>query len=288
MIKSMTGFGKAEKNYAGEKITVEIKSLNSKQLDLSVRIPGVYREKENILRSMVSESLGRGKVEFSVSREATDCQTAKTVISEELFTAYYNEISKLCEKVGAKADIIPSILRMPGVIDSSSEEISEEEWQALLSATTEAIEAINAFRETEGAHLISDILKHVDKIEELSLQIPQYEAQRIETVKERLTTNLQQLGTEVDQNRFEQEIIYYLEKLDITEEKVRLAQHIRYFRETAQSGEDVGRKLAFISQEMGREINTTGSKANHTEIQKLVVQMKDELEKIKEQLCNIL
>lgn len=288
MIKSMTGFGKAEKICSGIKITVEIKSLNSKQLDLFTRVPAAYRQKENILRSMVAEGLGRGKVDLAVTREAATGDVAGSAISEELFTSYYNRIQEICRKVGATEDIVASVLRMPGVVDSSDSEISDDEWEALTKAVAEAVSSLNSFRETEGKRLISDILCHIDKIQALSLEIPQYEAERIDAVKERLRSGLQQLGTEVDKNRFEQEIIYYLEKLDITEEKVRLAQHIGYFRETAASGEDVGRKLGFIAQEMGREINTTGSKANHTEIQKLVVQMKDELEKIKEQLCNIL
>ncbi len=290
MIKSMTGFGKAEFIAPERKIIVEIKSLNSKQLDLGVRIPSIYREKESEIRSMISEKLGRGKVDVFINVENIAGAAPANLISEELFKAYYNQIRTISESLSIenRNDIISSVLRMPGVVDNTSIEISDEEWNGLLSATSNAIDAINSFRETEGAHLISDILKHVDKIEALSLSVTQYEKERIDTVRERLNTNLAQLSATVDQNRFEQEIIYYLEKLDITEEKVRLKQHIKYFRETVESGQDVGRKLGFITQEMGREINTTGSKANHTEIQKLVVQMKDELEKIKEQLCNIL
>lgn len=291
MIKSMTGFGKAEFTTSERKVTVEIRSLNSKQLDLSVRIPSIYKDKESEIRSLISEQVGRGKVDLTVNVEHIAGGTVEAGnISAELFKTYYSQITSIADSLSIQErnDIISSILRIPGVIENTTTEVSDEELASLMTAVQESVNALNSFRETEGAHLITDILKHVDKIEEYSLSVPQYEKERIDTIKERLKANLEQLSVTVDQNRFEQEIIYYLEKLDITEEKVRLKQHIKYFRETVKEGKDAGRKLGFITQEMGREINTTGSKANHTEIQKLVVQMKDELEKIKEQLCNIL
>lgn len=298
MVKSMTGYGRAERHTEQKKITVEIKSVNSKQLDLSVRMPSLYREKEYEIRGLVGRALGRGKVDLFVSVENIGAKALAGTINEELFGVYFRQLETIALTVGCdmtNESLIPAILRLPDVLQCDVAVVGDEEWATLMDAVQEAVDNINSFREQEGAVLIADLLDRVDKIQELAAQIVPYEAERIETVRTRLADNLKNLQVDVDTNRFEQEVIYYLEKYDITEEKVRLAQHCDYFRQVARGenvgekdGNGVGRKLGFISQEIGREINTTGSKANHAEIQKLVVRMKDELEKIKEQLLNIL
>lgn len=292
MIKSMTGYGRAERHTDQRKITVEIKSLNSKQLDLSARIPSIYREKEYEIRNTVGKALGRGKVDLFVSVENTGgTKTAGGAINQELFKAYYLQLAELQQELGDKNQaepLITTVLRLPDVMQTETVAISDQEWVALSEAVDEAVDNINAFRLQEGAVLIKDLLKRIDTIQELAAQIVPLEGERVETVRARLMDNLKALQVNVDANRFEQEVIYYLEKYDITEEKVRLRQHCDYFRTVAAESEGVGRKLGFIAQEIGREINTTGSKANHAEIQKIVVRMKDELEKIKEQLLNLL
>lgn len=292
MIKSMTGYGRAERHTDQRKITVEIKSLNSKQLDLSARIPSIYREKEYEIRNTVGKAMGRGKVDLFVSVENVGgTKSAAGAINAELFKAYYLQLVALQKELGdtnTAEPLITTVLRLPDVMQSESVTISDEEWTALSEAVEEAIENINAFRLQEGAVLIKDLLARIDTIEELAAQIIPLEGERIETVRTRLMDNLNALQVNVDSNRFEQEVIFYLEKYDITEEKVRLKQHCDYFRTVAGESEGVGRKLGFIAQEIGREINTTGSKANHAGIQKIVVRMKDELEKIKEQLLNLL
>ena len=293
MVKSMTGYGRAERHTDQRKITVEIKSLNSKQLDLSTRIPSIYREKEYEIRQTVGKALGRGKVDLFVSVETVGggARTAGGTINRELFKAYYTQLVELQRELGdtnAAEPLITTVLRLPEVMQAESVVISDEEWAALSEAVNEAVENLNAFRAQEGAVLIADLLKRIDTIEALAAEIVPLEGERIETVRARLMENLKALQAHVDNNRFEQEIIYYLEKFDITEEKVRLKQHCDYFRTVAGESEGVGRKLGFIAQEIGREINTTGSKANHAGIQKIVVRMKDELEKIKEQLLNLL
>lgn len=293
MIKSMTGYGRAERHTDQRKITVEIKSLNSKQLDLSARIPSIYREKEYEIRNKVGKAMGRGKVDLFVSVENIG-GAGKTVggsINTELFKAYYLQLAELQKELGdtnTAEPLITTVLRLPDVMQTEAVAISDAEWAALSEAVNEAVENINAFRLQEGAVLIKDLLKRIDTIQELAAQIVPLEGERIETVRTRLMDNLKALQVNVDNNRFEQEVIYYLEKFDITEEKVRLKQHCDYFRSVAAESEGVGRKLGFIAQEIGREINTTGSKANHAGIQKIVVRMKDELEKIKEQLLNLL
>ncbi len=292
MIKSMTGYGRAERHTDQRKITVEIKSLNSKQLDLSARIPSIYREKEYEIRNTVGKALGRGKVDLFVSVENIGgAKTNAGSINIELFKAYYSQLAELQKELGdtnTAEPLITTVLRLPDVMQTEAVAISDEEWAALSEAVDEAVENLNRFRAQEGAVLIADLLKRIDTIEELAAQIVPLEGERIETVRARLKENLKALQVHVDNNRFEQEIIYYLEKFDITEEKVRLKQHCNYFRTVAGESEGVGRKLGFIAQEIGREINTTGSKANHAGIQKIVVRMKDELEKIKEQLLNLL
>ena len=290
MIKSMTGFGKGEVSLPNKKITVEVRSLNSKQLDLSVRMPGIYRQKEFDLRSAAAAAIQRGKADISVTVENTTVSTSATV-NKEIFAEYMRQVNEALTFSGVSAEydaIIPAVLRMPEVVSAQTENLSEEESAALMQALELALVQFNSFREQEGATLITDLLRRVDMIEEYKRQVEPFEATRAETIKNRIRENLAQLKVDVDTNRLEQEMIFYIEKLDITEEKVRLANHCNYFREVAASEEAVGRKLGFIAQEMGREINTLGSKANEANMQILVVKMKDELEKIKEQVLNIL
>ena len=286
----MTGFGKSEVSLPTKKITVEVRSLNSKQLDLSVKLPGIYRSYEFDIRSKAAAAIVRGKSDISITVENTAVQTSATV-NKELFREYLHQVSDALAFSGADAAydaILPVVMRMPDVVSTQAEGVSEEEHAALMQAVDEALSHFNSFREQEGAILIADLLKRVDNIEDYKLQVEPYEQTRCETIRNRIREHLAQLQVEVDQNRLEQEMIFYIEKLDITEEKVRLKNHCRYFREVASSEEAAGRKLGFIAQEMGREINTLGSKANEANMQILVVKMKDELEKIKEQVLNIL
>ena len=290
MIKSMTGFGKGEVSLSNKKITVEIRSLNSKQLDMNVKLPTLYRTFEFDIRSRVAAAVVRGKADISVTVENTAVNTSAT-INKELFREYLRQMNDTLAFSGVDAAydaIVPVIMRMPEVVSTQAEEVSAEEQAALMQALDAALEQFNAFREQEGATLIADLLRRVDKIEELKAEVVPYEQSRCETIKNRIRENLSQLKVDVDSNRLEQEMIFYIEKLDITEEKVRLSNHCRYFREVAANEDAAGRKLGFIAQEMGREINTLGSKANESNIQILVVKMKDELEKIKEQVLNIL
>ncbi|MBQ5875131.1 MAG: YicC family protein, partial [Alistipes sp.] len=273
-----------------KKITVEIRSLNSKQLDMNVKLPALYRTFEFDIRSRVAAAVTRGKTDISVSVENTAVNTSAT-INKELFREYLRQMNDTLAFAGVDAAydaIVPVIMRMPEVVSTQAEEVSTEEQTALMQAVDAALAQFNAFREQEGATLIADLLRRVDKIEELKAEVVPYEQSRCETIKNRIRENLAQLKVDVDSNRLEQEMIFYIEKLDITEEKVRLSNHCRYFREVAANEEAAGRKLGFIAQEMGREINTLGSKANEANIQILVVKMKDELEKIKEQVLNIL
>lgn len=286
----MTGFGKGEAVVRHKKITVEIRSLNSKQLDLNLRLPALYRRSENELRGIVTRSVRRGKVDLFVTVESTYAETPAR-IDRELFRSYLRQLTDALTYAGIDASydaLVPAVLRMPEVVASDEETVSDEEHAALLTAAEAAVEALDAFRRQEGAILIADLVRRVNLIESYREQIEPYDRRRAETIRARILEQLGRLAIEVDRNRLEQEMIYYLEKLDITEEKVRLKNHCRYFREVAAEEEEAGRKLGFIAQEMGREINTTGSKANDTEIQILVVKMKDELEKIKEQVLNIL
>ncbi len=290
MIKSMTGFGKGEAVLPNKKITVEVRSLNSKQLDLSMRMPGIFRQKEFELRSVAGAAIQRGKADITVTVENTTVSTSATV-NKEIFKEYMRQVNEALSYAGTSADydaIVPAVLRMPEVVSTQAESLSEEESEALMQALEQALQQFNAFREQEGATLIADLLRRVDLIEEYKCQVEPYEATRAETIKNRIRENLAQLKVDIDTNRLEQEMIFYIEKLDITEEKVRLKNHCNYFREVAASEEAVGRKLGFIAQEMGREINTLGSKSNEANMQILVVKMKDELEKIKEQVLNIL
>ena len=279
MIKSMTGFGKGEASFGTKKITVELRSLNSKQLDLNIKLPALYRQSETELRNLVAQRLQRGKVDLFVSVESQQVETSAH-INREIFREYLRQLNDALAFSGIDADydaMLPVLMRMPDVVSVEAERVTEEESAALMAA------AADAFRVQEGAVLIADLLRRVDLIERYREEVVPFEKARTETIRARILDNLSKLGVEVDRNRLEQEMIYYLEKLDITEEKVRLENHCRYFREVA-----AGRKLGFIAQEMGREINTMGSKANESNIQILVVRMKDELEKIKEQVLNIL
>ena len=290
MQKSMTGFGKAEVKVGSKKFIAEIRSLNSKQLDLSVKMPMAYRAAEFEVRSAVAKALVRGKVDVIISFESEAVQTGG-VISNEIFGAYLNQVTEALKSSGVEVDyasIVPAVLRMPNVLSVESESVSDEELSAIVEAVNLAAERLDAFRVQEGAILIADLLQRVDNIAECRDAITPFETARADAVRERIREGIAKLGVEVDNNRLEQEMIFYIEKLDITEEKVRLANHCKYFREVAQSEPMAGRKLGFIAQEMGREINTTGSKANNHDIQVLVVKMKDELEKIKEQVLNLL
>ncbi len=290
MTKSMTGFGKGEATLKNKKITVEIRSLNSKQLDLNLRLPAVYRQSEYDIRTSIARTLVRGKVDVSVTVENRTVETPAR-INRELFREYLNQMTDTLKHAGIETGydtLVPTIMRLPEVVATEAEAISDEEHAALLAATKAAAAKLDAFRMQEGGTLIADLLRRVDLIEQYKNEVTPYEQARTENVKARILENLAKLNTEVDRNRLEQEMIFYLEKLDITEEKVRLTNHCNYFREVAAQEEGAGRKLGFIAQEMGREINTMGSKANETNIQILVVKMKDELEKIKEQVLNIL
>ena len=286
MVKSMTGFGKGEAALQNKKITVEIRSLNSKQLDLGLRLPAVYRQSEYEIRNIIARTIQRGKVDVFVTVESQAVETPAR-INKEVFREYLHQMTDTLAFAGIDADydaIVPVIMRLPEVVSTETESISDEEHAALIAATEAAAARLDAFRMQEGAILIA----RVDRIESYKEEVVPFEKARTETIKARILDNLEKLQADVDRNRLEQEMIFYLEKLDITEEKVRLANHCRYFREVAAGEEGAGRKLGFIAQEMGREINTMGSKANESNIQILVVKMKDELEKIKEQVLNIL
>ena len=291
MIQSMTGYGKAVVAYKDKKIHAEVKSLNSKQLDLNTRIAPLYREKEMEVRQMVAEALIRGKVDMSVWIEK-DTAVDPTPINTALVENYYNQIKTISEKTGIPVpeDWFYTLLRMPDVLTKNDvEELDDEEWKAVRQAVGEALKNLVDFRIQEGAALEKKFTEKVDNIQQLLAEIEPFEKGRVEKIKARIIDGLQQIpGVDYDKNRMEQELIYYIEKLDISEEKQRLTNHLKYFRETMRDGHGQGKKLGFIAQEMGREINTTGSKSNQAEMQNIVVQMKDELEQIKEQVLNAL
>ena len=290
MIKSMTGFGKGEVVFNDKKFRVELRSVNSKQLDLSIKISSRYRAVEADIRAILARELQRGKVDCYVSFESSVAETSAH-INREAFAAYAKELRDVCAANAVVADsdyFLNAVLRMPDVITSEEQEVSDNELKAIITATEQAAEQLNAFRIQEGAILIADLLKRVDLIEQYRHEVEPYETARVEVIKNRIRENIEKLSIEVDNNRLEQEMIFYIEKLDITEEKVRLDNHCAYFREVAAEEDAPGRKLGFIAQELGREINTMGSKSNEANMQRLVVKMKDELEKIKEQVLNIL
>lgn len=291
MIKSMTGFGKAEFEVNNKKFTIEIKSLNSKQVDINTRIPAIYREKDIEIRKELSDKLERGKIDFNIYVESLGDES-NSKINEPILKSYFKQLSKISADLNLATDhsTLQAALRLPDVVKTEYQTLDEEEWEIIIGNIRKAIADIDKFRVQEGDALKIDILKSIDLIQSLLVQIEPFEGQRIESLRTRLTENLDKLSLNgnVDKNRFEQELIFYLEKLDINEEKVRLANHCEYFMDTVAEPVPTGKKLAFISQEIGREINTIGSKANNTEIQRIVVQMKDYLERVKEQLLNVL
>ena len=292
MIQSMTGFGKATVAYKEKKINVEVKSLNSKALDLSTRITPLYREKEMEIRQFIAKNLERGKIDFSIWIEK-DVVADATPINMALVENYYQQIKKISAQTGIPepADWYATLLRLPDVTTKTDvEELTDEEWKAAQQAIDEAVKHLIEFRRQEGAALQKKFTEKVDNIQALLASIEPYEKSRVEKIKTNIVNGLQQIpNVEYDKNRLEQELIYYIEKLDISEEKQRLSNHLKYFRETMnEEGHGVGKKLGFIAQEMGREINTTGSKSNQAEMQNIVVKMKDKLEQIKEQVLNAL
>ncbi len=291
MIKSMTGYGKAECVCLNQKISIEIKSLNSKFFDVFFRMPNGFRDKELEIRNILSARLQRGKVEFNLNVEETG-ETGNFSINKALAKKYYNELKSLSEdfKTTDFVDYLPVVMRMPDVMVPEKNEMTEEDWNNLKTAIDSALDKIEEFRIEEGKTLKSDLEYRNSNIQELLSEVVPFEKQRIENLKTKIKKDVYEIADkeDVDKNRFEQELVYYQDKLDITEEKVRLNKHCKYFKETLNEEDSQGKKLGFISQEMGREINTLGSKANDANIQKIVVQMKDELEKIKEQLFNII
>ena len=292
MIQSMTGFGKVIAELPTKKVTVEIKALNSKQLDLSTRIPSLYKDKEMAIRSRLLQTLERGKVDFSIFIEYIGKGTSAQ-INQEAVIGYYNQIKELSWKLGFETPTdwvsMQSLLRMPDVITTEAIEAEEEEWEIVRQTIDAAINQLCEFRIQEGAMLQNLFTQKINNIAQLLHEVEPYEKERIEKIKGRILDNLKKfVPVDYDHNRFEQEMIYYIEKLDINEEKNRLNNHLKYFLETMDSGHGQGKKLGFIAQEMGREINTLGSKSNHAEMQKIVVRMKDELEQIKEQVLNVL
>lgn len=290
MLVSMTGFGKATCELEKKKITIEIKSLNSKQLDAFTRIPSFYREKDIEVRNLISKKLSRGKVDFSMYAEIKGSES-KSIVNTELVKSYFAQLSDISKDLGVdNNNLLSTIMKLPDTLKSVREELDENEWEVVTQSIDEALNDLIKFRKQEGVALEKDIKQRINSILSLLKDVEPLEKVRIDNVKERLRNNLKELANkdEYDKNRFEQELIFYLEKLDITEEKVRLSHHCEYFLTTMQLDEPVGKKLGFISQEIGREINTLGSKANNSDMQKIVIVMKDELEKIKEQVLNVL
>jgi len=286
----MTGFGKVTAELPTKKVTVEIKALNSKQLDLSTCIPSIYKEREMLIRSQLLKELERGKVEFSISIEYIGKETP-VHINVAAIENYHNQIKKIAADLGVEepADWFQTLLRMPEVIKSDIVEPDENEWNIIQRTIEQAITQLHEFRKQEGVMLQKLFIQKIENIASLLSEIEKYEGERIERIKVRIMDNLEKIAAkDYDKNRFEQEMIYYIEKLDVNEEKVRLDNHLKYFIQTMESGQGQGKKLGFIVQEIGREINTLGSKSNHAEMQKVVVRMKDELEQIKEQILNVL
>ncbi len=290
-MKSMTGFGKATAEIPGKKVTVEVRSLNSKQLDLNLRLPYLYKEKELELRADISKQIERGKVDITVFTEATQ-DSLPVAINKTLAKTYYKELKSLSEELGeSNQNLLSLVVKMPDVMKAEREvvELDEAEWKQIKATVDKAIDAFQKFRDDEGKTLSNEFTTRIGLIDNLLADVIKMDAPRVENIRSRIKNSLAEVieKEKIDQNRFEQELVYYIEKLDITEEKLRLKTHIDYFLNTMKEAGS-GRKLGFISQEIGREINTIGSKANDATVQKLVVQMKDELEKIKEQLLNVL
>lgn len=286
MIQSMTGFGKATMQLSHKKITVEIKSLNSKGLDLNVRVPTVYREMELSIRTQLSTALERGKIDFSLYVEAINDETTSK-LNQSIINSYISQLKAIVTDAD-ETELLKMAVRFPDALKIEREALDENEWNQIELVITNAIVNIKNFRQDEGNSLEKEFVLRTKNIHNLMVEAISFDAERIETVKNKLKTAIDDLKISIDENRFEQELIYYIEKYDITEERVRLENHLNYFNETLSGTEANGRKLGFITQEIGREINTMGSKSNHTKMQKLVVMMKDELEKIKEQVLNVL
>jgi uncharacterized protein (TIGR00255 family) len=295
MIKSMTGYGKAEATLQTGKITVEVRSLNGKTADISLKTSMLPKDKEMAVRQKIAAALTRGNIDFFITFEPNAADSAKK-INMDLAMEYFQQIQELSKKIGTSSlqinnpnDLIATVLRMPEVMDAKKQDvITENNWPIVEACIDQALASINEFRAHEGEVLYKDVTAKVENILEYSRQVETFEQERVEAIREKILSRFAELKAEPDQSRLEQEMVYYIEKLDLNEERVRLRQHCRYFLDTIAEEECPGKKLGFIAQEMGREINTTGSKANHTEIQKIVVKMKDELEKIKEQSLNIL
>lgn len=291
MIVSMTGFGKSEIAVAGKLITIEVRCLNSKNLDMSVKLPALFRHRESAVRSLLSGKLYRGKVELLLTIDSGSDSAAYT-INTELLINYFRQIKQTAGKmeVDVSDDFLPDLLRLPDVLKPKTEAVDDKEWIQIEKGIADAVDQVVQFRRSEGRHLEKDIADREKIIRKLLRDIEPYENDRVTQIRDRILRSLNNLGDDIhaDANRFEQEVIFYLEKLDITEEKVRLHKHLDYLLETMHENDCGGKKMGFITQEIGREINTIGSKANNAEIQKIVVQMKDELEKIKEQLMNVL
>jgi len=298
MLQSMTGYGKAELNLTNKNFTIEVKSLNSKQIDTNVKMPSIYRDKEIGLRNLIAKKLHRGKIEISIWRNSSESYSNYT-LNNELISDYYTQIQQLRKELDSKekvfsmnyfeADLIPSLLKMPDVMQKGEEKANKNEWEEIQKGIDTAIINLLNFRMDEGKKLETDIQSRIEKLTELLNEITPFAKARIGKVKKSLSEKLSDIDTKnIDENRFEQELIYYLEKQDITEEQVRLDAHLNYFTDTISASTPNGKKLGFIGQEIGREINTIGSKASDVDMQKIIVQMKDELEKIKEQLLNIL
>ena len=286
MIQSMTGYGKSVLQLPTKKISIEIKSLNSKNLDLNARMPSLYREKELSIRKLIASKLVRGKVDFSLFMEITGEETS-TQINQSVVKQYIKQLKSVIN-TGEETEYLKMAIRLPDAVTTERDEIDENEWKQIADAIDDSLEKIYNYRIDEGKSLELDFIKRIENISVLLDKVIEMDPERIEGVRERLNRGIAEIKEKVDENRFEQELVYYIEKFDITEEKVRLKNHLDYFLKALASEDSNGKKLGFISQEMGREINTIGSKSNHAPMQKLVVQMKDELEKIKEQLLNVL
>ena len=288
MLQSMTGFGKSSGTFNGMKVTIEVRTLNSKNFDLYLKVPNYFKEKEVAMRKILGDHLHRGKVEAIVNLEHVG-DVSDYEINSSLAKKYYHSLSQLANEVGGtKENLIATVARMPEVLVGKESEMSEKDWHSIEKLLLEAIEKLIEFRIQEGTSLFNDFQNRINKIDSLLSEVPKFEQERIEKIKERMKGALEEIDQNSDANRFEQELIYYIEKLDVSEEKVRLNNHLKYFVETMNQGKPIGKKLGFIAQEIGREINTLGSKAQHADLQKIVVDMKDNLEKIKEQVLNTL
>lgn len=291
MIYSMTGYGKSVGEINNKKIVVEIKTLNSKQLDVNIRVPNIYREKELEIRGLINQKLERGRVDYTIYTESLGKENSSK-INQDVVKSYYEQLQELSRETGIPVtqDWLSILMRLPDTMKTEIEELDEDEWKEILKLTDEALDQVIEFRKQEGDALAKVMTDKINRIGELLMEIEPFENERIEKIKSRLEGNLQTISDKIeyDENRLEQELVYYIEKLDVNEEKVRLKNHLDYFISTMQSEDTVGKKLGFIAQEIGREINTLGSKSNHSEMQKIVVMMKDELEQIKEQILNTL